>query len=350
MNNIDIDVNAFPSLTWNFLNINKAHLSFSTNIKDALKERGVPEKERDIFKDIKTGLGSDFDSALDSVLKENNIASHLLDSGEKPSVQKFILTGDKSEGSICDIVIHAKRGCETSFIFVFKSESDKENLLIGSRIKVLAEEESKVHIITVNLLGKNTVFFNSIGTKVLDNASVEITQIELGAKDTFSGFFNLLEGEKSFFCGRVAFALQGGSFLDMNHVSHHLGRKSESTLSLDGVLSGSSKKTWRGTIDFKKGCEDSKGDEQEDVLLLSPGSQNKSLPVILCDEEAVEGRHGCSLGKIDSSRLFYMQSRGLDETTSKRLLSKAKIEKVTRFIRDPDLVDEILSFTEENLF
>lgn len=26
---------------------------------------------------------------------------------------------------------------------------------------------------------------------------------------------------------------------------------------------------------------------------------NKSLPVILCDEEAVEGRHGCSIGKVD---------------------------------------------------
>ena len=88
------------------------------------------------------------------------------------------------------------------------------------------------------------------------------------------------------------------------------------------------------------------GDEQEDVRLLSPDVVNKSLPVILCDEEAVEGRHGCSIGKVDMEKLFYMQSRGVDEKTARELLTKAKVSKVSRFIPDEGLVEEINSFVE----
>ena len=146
--------------------------------------------------------------------------------------------------------------------------------------------------------------------------------------------------------GRAAYVVKGESFLDMNQVALQTGKSSESRFSVDGVLLEKAKKTWRGTIDFKKGCADSVGDEQEDVLLLSPDVVNKSLPVILCDEEAVEGRHGCSIGKVDMEKFFYMQSRGVYEKTARELLTKAKVSKVSRFIPDESLVEEINSFVE----
>ena len=339
MEKFEIDVNQFPSLTWNFLNINRARLEFSSELKSCGAVSGAEEIENSAFYgSIKTGLGEGFDKKFDSLLQKNGIKTLLFTAESKNQIQKIELFARENEASVCDIVIHAKENAQASYIFVYKSEPDILNAQLGVRIRVLAEENSHVHICCVNLLGKNAVHFNSIGSNCKDNSTIEITELELGANKTFSGTFNTLEGYKSRFLGRAAYVVKGESFLDMNQVALQTGKCSESRFSVDGVLLEMAKKTWRGTIDFKKGCADSVGDEQEVV--------NKSLPVILCDEEAVEGRHGCSIGKVDMEKLFYMQSRGVDEKTARELLTKAKVSKVSRFIPDESLVEEINSFVE----
>ena len=64
------------------------------------------------------------------------------------------------------------------------------------------------------------------------------------------------------------------------------------------------KKTFRGTIDFRCGSSGSVGDEQEDVLLLGENIVNKTIPLILCEEEDVDGRHGATIGRLPEDMLF----------------------------------------------
>ena len=127
-------------------------------------------------------------------------------------------------------------------------------------------------------------------------------------------------------------------------MSLHTGGETERVVKVDGVVGGTGRKTWRGTIDFKNGCAESKGDEQENVLLLDPKVVNKSLPVILCDEEAVEGRHGASIGRLGKDILFYMQSRGVDEKTAENLIICAKINTAARSLGDEKTAAEVLAF------
>lgn len=81
-------------------------------------------------------------------------------------------------------------------------------------------------------------------------------------------------------------------------------------------------KTLRFTIDFKNGSAGSVGDEQEDVLLLGEDVINRTMPIILCQEEDVDGRHGATIGQLGEDLLFYMQSRGIDEEEAKRIMIK----------------------------
>ena len=99
-------------------------------------------------------------------------------------------------------------------------------------------------------------------------------------------------------------------------------------------------KTFRGTIDFKNGSSGSVGDEQEDALLLSDNVINKTMPVILCQEEDVEGRHGATIGQLGEDLLFYMQTRGIDEEEAKRIMIKARLESVARLIPEPEIMQK----------
>ena len=42
--------------------------------------------------------------------------------------------------------------------------------------------------------------------------------------------------------------------------------------------------------------------------------------MLLCTEEDVEGNHATAAGKIDSKKLFYLMTRGLDENKATELL------------------------------
>lgn len=337
--------NNFPSLTWNFLKINNTSLE---SIEGSQCEPAVSladgvaavESKCKCFDSIATGMGAEFDAAFDELKPKARKFS--VAAGKKTDASRIEYSADKGN-ALDEIQIVAEEGSESNFIFAFKSAEGFDGT-IGARIRVIAKDNALVRVGLVNLCGKSAKTFVSFGSKAGDKATVETTEIILGGKDNIWGNYNDLEGYKSHFNGHNAYLVNDKESLDVNYVSLHTGRETESTMAVDGVVGGTGKKTWRGTIDFRNGCAESKGDEQENVLLLDPKVENKSLPVILCDEEAVEGRHGASIGRLGKEILFYMQSRGVDEKTAQNLMIRAKINTAARCLGDEKTAQEVMDF------
>ena len=78
---------------------------------------------------------------------------------------------------------------------------------------------------------------------------------------------------------------------------------------------------------------------------MDPDVVNKTIPIILCEEEDVEGNHGATIGRMDEDTLYYMKSRGLDEEAIRTMMKPAYIDAVIR--RFPaevkDVVEQITS-------
>ena len=64
------------------------------------------------------------------------------------------------------------------------------------------------------------------------------------------------------------------------------------------------------------------------------------LLLILCAEENVEGNHGATIGALDDDTLFYFASRGMDEKTAERVMTRAKLERICRRIPDAQSREE----------
>ena len=178
-----------------------------------------------------------------------------------------------------------------------------------------------------------------------DNAKLELIQLYLG-DDTVSEINTRLKGENSEFSADIAYSLDKNDTLDINMIAEHYGRKSSSQINVGGVLNDSAAKTFKGTIDFKHGAVGAKGSEQEEALLLSEKVHNRTVPVILCAEEDVQGSHGANIGRIDEKLIFYMQSRGMSEESIYRLLARSKLERIIRSIEDDDTEKRIYNTLE----
>lgn len=358
---LSADVNQFPSITWHHLHINHGHFEGKVEAEIEPSVSSVPDGIRferknlsEAFgneKHVQTQLGKAFDADIDEM--ENSLGikvnEYTVEAGKKLNDLvkiSYKTFGGKFQAS--DTVIAAGEGSFSTFIFEYESEGEGEGVF-GHRVRIHCAKNAVVRLVTVNLLGSSIVHYNGIGTDVDDGGRVELIQIELGGKESFSGSYHNLFGYKASCFVQGGYIAGGKSSLDINYVAHQEGCGSDSYSNFNGVLMDDAKKTWRGSIDFERGAKEAKGDEQENVLLLSPDVVNKSMPVILCDEEDVEGRHGGTVGKISEDELLYLETRGINEATARSMMIKSRINSIVRYIPDASIVEKIQSFLEENL-
>ena len=249
------------------------------------------------------------------------------------------------DNSLNSHIIYVSEGSELTLIEVFESEN-KENLL-GLQTRVYVCENASIKLVRVNLLSDSTDHFDDLGFHLENDAKAELVQLELGGKRSYVGVRTELVGRKSEYRSATGYLCKGDSLLDMNFVTNEWGKKVSSNMDASGVLLDNSTKVYRGTIDFKEGAKGASGFEKEDTLLFSPNIINKSVPLILCHEEDVEGDHGATIGRIDEKLLFYIKSRGIDEKAAKQLMTEAYINAVTEQIGDDETEGKVIKYVSE---
>ena len=355
-----VKVNSLPGLTWNWLRMNKAEFSLGQETKKsgaAFEVSELPkgfsffaefnQEETKSGQGIKTGMGKEFTSLLDGELEKSpKTPAALLEIADGAKSDKsVILRLNLSHGgnSLKRLFIKAGKNSQASIVILWSSPKKAAGLNALQTI-VDAEKDSKVRLATIQLLGDGFVHANDIGTIQGEGSQVEISQLELGGKKLFQGIHSTQKEKGSAFRHNEAYFLDKDRELDMNFVADQFGQKTESDMKVYGSLKDFAKKTYRGTIDFKKGCQGAVGNEQEEILLLSPDIANKSIPLILCDEEDVQGEHGASVGRLDESLLFYMNSRGVDEKQAQKMMARGKVARVAALIDSQEAAKEALDF------
>lgn len=208
-------------------------------------------------------------------------------------------------------------------------------------VQINAQDSSRVKLVQVFEGSEQTV--SGVKAQLSDRAEFELIQLFLRTSDTVSETKVSLDGKRSSFRSGIGYLLGGEDKLDINLIADHTGRKTSSGITVKGVLDESSEKIFKGTIDFKNGSVGAVGSENEDVLMIGERAVNKTVPLILCAEEDVEGSHGASIGRVDEEHIFYMQSRGLPLDKITELAARSKISQIVSLIGDDAVSDRIYS-------
>lgn len=361
---LKMNINPVASPTWNFLRLNDASIDETVRLNGRGKSiiQNIPSKVMvssgsckecgeceaaayDDLRQMKTGLGGEadafFEEACDDVL---HIRSRKNAQVTEPVCISYTLE-DRDENAFRQEIIAEEGSCIT--VIMDYTSGRKDSGFFGIQTKLKACDNATIRLVKIELLGDGFLHFDGIAAIAGQGARIELLQMELGGGRSFVGVNTDLEGALSTFEGNGAFLCLNEQKLDMNYYIGHRGKKSESTLTVKGALRDSAVKNFRGVIDLKHGAKGAKGEEVEETLLLSEGVHNKTLPVILCDEDDVEGAHGATIGRLSQEMLFYMQSRGFSEHEAEVLMAKGQINFVRDLIGDEKSVGRIQHYIEE---
>ncbi len=378
-----IRVNPLPAPTWRWLRINDTELQLPEDVTEALVETELPadaseetgslqasadasgadempavsadasetgmqtftEEEYDRIREMETGMGRDFaDYMMTAPVDPFLWKAGEAEKTEEPLVFRIFNTG--LESSANRFFFSAEKDSEFTVVQYLSKDDARDMTESGDApvysfvdTRVLVAEGAKVHLIQIADSAPEMCSCFDVGACVAEGGSFDILQIGMDGRSSFFGAAADLAGANAHFAVETAYRVGAGQHVDMNYVARHRGVNTECEMDIKGVLTDGASKSCRATIDFIRGCKGAKGDEREDVLLLGEDIVNKTIPLILCQEEDVEGAHGATIGDLSEEILGYFRSRGIDDELAYRLMATGRllgsIEKVpVKSLRD----------------
>ena len=330
-------LNESPIRTSNNFRINDIKLDLELPTKSNFKEFKVTnlDSNKTIIQykyglNVKSNLGINLPDTCDATI---NISKSL----DKPLILEY-----DSNDVMLSIKIGTKDNVNADVII--KTKGNKYNMLV---INSYTGNNSKLTINYINMNeGNSLVSFNkSSGSN--SNTTYNIYdlcgELRIYNYENYDNKPNIKEYINNMYITK------NEDVLDMNYYIKHTGIESNSDICVLGCIKDKSKKSIKGTIDFREGSKKSIGRVNEKVISLSDEAISTSLPMILCHEEDVEGSHGVSNGKIDEEILFYLETRGFSKEEAIKYILTSKFDSYINLLNDNTLKEEIREYIKKEL-
>ena len=321
-------VNAMPAATWGWLKMNQTKLELSDELAAAPAEAVEVEGLDEQFLGADDAFGNAMDAMAERFLDlADHATKHIVIDvpAYRHATATIRVSGVDAAAAIAAIDVVARPQATLDLNIALDSPVAGEGV-VGSVLRVCAHEYATVNVTCTQTLDDSWIALDDTGLFLDEGARVNVQHTVLGAGASATGLAGDLLGDTAKVTIDTDYLGAREQVRDFNYELRHRGRKTECEIDANGVLTGTSKKVYRGTIDLVHGCKGATGTERETVLLANKGVDNKTVPVILCDEDDVAGNHGATIGHVRDEQLFYLACRGLDQNAAEDLFIRAKLE------------------------
>lgn len=303
------------------------------------KENGMP--------DLGDFQGANPD-ALHTVLTASDSYCHIdIGARQKGAVWLVYTVSDTMPQIRGQLKITAAADSDLTVYLLF--EGGAADGLVNFLSYVKTEDHAHVKISKVQLHDKTVRHIEHRYADAGKESTVDYVSAEIGAKTTAVYYKTDLMHDESNFNSQAMYLGNDDQVVDFSYWVPTQGIKTNTDIVTTGALLDTSKKFFRGTIDFLRGGKKAVGSESDTCILLSPKVHSISVPLLLCKEDDVVGNHASSAGQIDKDKLFYLMSRGFSEAGAQLIIVESNIRPVIDAIGDKDLENKALQAVREKM-
>ena len=332
MDNVLINrANVPAAQTWNRLHANSLSVTVPNHADEGKVYLHLPR----LFERIECGMGQEVTDYVESqVFKSDfyNVPAHTkreepivvaVSAAQNQCANTGIIVRESAEAT----VVIASFSGENSTDATSNNANASDALPTSAALtRIVVEAGAKLHLIEMLGVNEGQQHLESVGLEVHQDAAVDVKQYALGGSTIGLGLTANLVGARARLDLNNRYHATHEETLDINHLVRMRGTSTRAQLTESGVLNEAAKKTLRATIDLVRGAKDAQGNEIETVMILGDDVVNKTMPVILCDEDDVAGNHGATIGSVSPEQLDYLAARGLSRQAAEQLFVRALFE------------------------
>ena len=316
--------NGFPTPKnedWKYTNVASLPITdYKLQITNSEGETSEFLKQFDFERNGFTALNLAFaDVVLVTIPKETSV--------EKPI--EFNFKADENTANFPHVIVVAESGSKATIIENYESNGasftnsaiqifveDNANL---THYRVQKESAEAFHIGTTEISLKRGSFYNS-------------TNINLGAKlsrhDIHLKF--TAEGSEAFVDG--LYMLSGNQHHDTHSTIDHQLPNCVSHQNYKGVLNDKSRGVFNGKVFVRENAHGTDAKQSNKNLLMSNDARVDTKPQLEIYNDDVKCAHGATVGQLEEEELFYLLSRGLNESLARNLLTYGFAEEIVNKI------------------
>ena len=242
---------------------------------------------------------------------------------------EFNFKADENGANFPHIIVVAEAGSKATIIESYESGGksftnsavqiyveDNANL---THYRVQKESAQSYHIGTTEVTLNRGSFYNS--TKI--NLGARISRHDIHLKFTGTGGEAFVDG---------LYMLSGNQHHDTHSTIDHALPNCVSHQTYKGVLNDKSRGVFNGKVFVRENASGTDAQQSNKNLLLSNDARIDTKPQLEIFNDDVKCAHGATVGQLEEEELFYLLSRGLNETLARNLLTYGFAEEVVNKI------------------
>ena len=328
--------NVPPAQTWNRLRANSLALTVPKTPDAGTVYLPLPR----LFERIECGMGPEVTDYINSQVFEatyHEVPAHTT------RKEPIVISVSAAANECTNTGVMVREGAEATIVVVARAgekntETAADNTgakahteadapaTSAALVRIVAEKHARIHLVEMLGVDDDQQHLESVGIEAHEDAVCDVRQYALGGGAVGMGLAVNLVGNRARLDLNNRYHACHEELLDINHVARMRGCATRAEIAESGILNDSARKTLRATIDLIRGSKDAKGNEAETVQILGDGVVNKTMPVILCDEDNVAGNHGATIGSVSPEQIEYLQARGLSRHEAELLFVRALFE------------------------
>ncbi|MDD5172255.1 MAG: Fe-S cluster assembly protein SufB [Candidatus ainarchaeum sp.] len=248
----------------------------------------------------------------------------------KIPLQAYFRINTKSAGQFERTMIIAEEGANVHYVEGCSAPIYSASSLHAAVVEIIAKKDSRVRYTTIQNWSNNV--YNLVTKRAVAHEDAVVSWLDgnMGSRATMKYPCIMLRGKGA--RGEVmsvAFAGKGQA-QDTGAKMIHEAANTTSRITSKSISQGGGRSAYRGLVKVLKGAKNCKSFVQCDAYILDKLSRSDTYPRIDSEEESSTVGHEAKVGKISSSKLFYLMSRGIPEKEALAMVVLGFIESFTR--------------------
>ena len=218
--------------------------------------------------------------------------------------------------------VHYVEGCSAP---IYTSDS-----LHSAVVEIIVKKDARCRYTTFQNWSNNVYNLVTKRTAAYDGAIMEWVDGNLGSKVTMKYPSVYLLGERA--RGEVlSIAYAGeGQHQDAGGKAIHAAPNTSSAITSKSISKDGGRAGYRGLVRIEDGAEHAKSHVICDALILDEKSRSDTYPYMEIEDESAAVSHEATVSKVSDEQLFYLMSRGLNETEAMQMIVRGFIEPITK--------------------
>lgn len=221
-----------------------------------------------------------------------------------------------------DSYVHYVEGCTAP---IYKSDS-----LHSAVVEIFVKKDARVRYSTIQNWSNNVYNLVTQRSVVEEGGTMEWVDGNIGSKVTMKYPAVYLMGEHA--RGEtlsIGFAGKG-QHQDTGAKMVHMAPNTSSSIVSKSVSRGGGRSSYRGLVQVNENAVHSKSNVLCDALLVDQISRTDTYPYVDVRVDDVEMGHEATVSKVSEDQLFYLMSRGMEETEAMAMIVRGFVEPIAR--------------------